>query len=213
MPLPNRVDPFGTIFATPERGGFMGNRGGRLRGAEKTIVRRWTSKAWITCLLAFKDYRRKEIMGPDSYTELFFLDEATALAAGHRPCAECRRADYNRFKALFTAAQADLGLSVRTALDMDTVLHRERLARPRARARAADLPEAAMVAIDGQAWLKLGDRLMAWTPGGYGAVLPLPAGEVEVLTPAATLAVLRAGYLAQVDGSAGAATARDLGLA
>ena len=213
MPLPNRVDPFGTIFATPERGGFMGNRGGRLRGAEKTIVRRWASKAWITCLLAFKDYRRKEVMGPDSYTELFFLDEATALAAGHRPCAECRRADYNRFKALFVETQAGLGVSVRTALDMDAVLHAERLARPRARARAAELPDTAMVAIDGQAWLKLGDRLMAWAPGGYGAGRPLPEGEVEVLTPAAILAVLRAGYPAQVDASAGATPARDLDLA
>ncbi len=212
MPLPNRVDPFGTIFATPERGGFMGNRGGRLHDARRTIVRRWTSKAWITCLLAFKDYRRREVMGPESYTELFFLDEATALAAGHRPCAECRRADYNRFKALFMEAQAALGVSVRTALDMDAVLHRERLARPRARARAADLPDAAMVALDGQAWLKLRDRLRVWTPGGYGASRSLPEGEVEVLTPVATLAVLRAGYPAQMDASAGAAPARDLDL-
>ena len=206
MPLPNRVDPFGTIFATEERGGFMGNRGGRLHDARKTIVRRWTSKAWITCLLAFKNYRRKEVMGPDSYTELFFLDEATALAAGHRPCAECRRADYNRFKALFVEAQAALGVNVRLAADLDAVLHAERLVRPRAGARAGDLPDAAMVAIDGQAWLKLGDRLLAWTPGGYGPSRALPEGEVEVLTPAAILAVLHAGYVAQVDASAGAST-------
>jgi len=200
MPLPNRVDPFGTIFATPHRGAFMGNRGGRLHDTGKTIVRRWASKAWITCLLAFKDYRRKQVMG-DSYTELFFLDEATALAAGHRPCAECRRADYNRFKALFIEAQAAQGVTVRTAMEMDAVLHRERLARPRVTARAVDLPDGSMLVLDTQAWLKRDGRLWLWGPGGYQADRPLPADAVEVLTPGATLAVLAAGYAAHMDGS------------
>jgi hypothetical protein len=199
MPLPNRVDPFGVIFATPHRGAWMGNRG-RLHDGARRVVRRWAGKTWITCALSFRDYRRRELMAPDSYTELFFLGEATAYAAGHRPCAECRRRDYNAFKAAFAAARP--GDDIRTAGQMDAVLHAQRTAPVRDRALAADLPDGAMAAIDGRAFLKLGATLRAWTPGGYGAAQFPPQGEVEVLTPAAILAVLRAGLPVQVDGSA-----------
>jgi hypothetical protein len=199
MPLTNRVDPFGVIFATPHKGAWMGNRG-RLHDARKQVVRRWAGKTWITCALAFRDYRRRELMAADSYTELFFLDEATAYAAGHRPCAECRRADYNAFKAAFAAARpAD---DIRAALQMDVILHAERTAAVRARAPATALPDGAMIALGGQAFLKLGDGLRPWTPGGYGPARSLPGGEVEVLTPPAILAVLRAGLPVQIHGSA-----------
>lgn len=199
MPLQNRVDPFGAIFATEHRGELMGNRG-RLHDATKAIVRPWSGKAWITCALAFNG-RKRELMSPDSYTELFFLDEATALAAGHRPCAECRRADYKRFKAAFTAAQAAQGLAIRSAGDMDGVIHRERRAARRA-GQAGALPDGAMLALDGQAWLKVGEVLRLWTPGGYTVSRPLPAGELEILTPASSLSALAAGYVVHLHRSA-----------
>lgn len=197
MPLQNRVDPFGALFATPHRGAWMGNRG-RLHDAQRNIVRRWAGKCWIACALQFKDYRRAALMRPDSYTELFFLDEATAYAAGHRPCAECRRADYNRFKAAFTAVHP----AARTAADLDAILHRERTG-PRAQARPADLPDGAMVAEAGQAWLKAGAALRLWTPAGYAEARALPQAAMDVLTPATTVALLRAGLPVQIDASAG----------
>ena len=199
MPLQNRIDPFGTIFATEHRGDLMGNRG-RLHDANKAIVRPWNGKAWITCALAFNG-RKRELMSPDSYTELFFLDEATALAAGHRPCAECRRADYNRFKAAFTQAQAAQGVDVHGAGDVDGVLHRERRATRRT-GQAAALPDGVMLALDDQAWLKVDDALRLWTPAGYTASRPLPAFELEVLTPASTVVALQAGYVVQLHRSA-----------
>ena len=199
MPLPNRVDPFGVIFATPHHGAWMGNRG-RLHDAGKHIRRRWAGKTWITCALSFRGRHRPELMAADSYTELFFLDEATAYAAGHRPCAECRRADYNRFKAAFAASRP--GEAVGKAAQMDAILHAERTAAVRARARASSLPDGAMAAIGGQAFLKRGGALSPWTPGGYGAPVPLPAGEVEVLTPPTILALLRAGLPVQFHPSA-----------
>lgn len=195
MPLTNRVDPFGVLFATPHRGAWMGNRG-RLHDADRRIVRRWAGKCWITCALSFKDYYRPRMMRPDSYTELFFLDEATAYAAGHRPCAECRRADYNRFKAAFAAVRP----GTRTAADMDAILHRERTG-PRRQARAADLPDGAMAAIEGRAWLKRADQLHLWTPAGYTATRVLPHTPAEVLTPPTTLAILAAGMPIQMGAS------------
>ena len=203
MHLTNRVDPFGVIFATPHKGDWMGNRG-RLHDAHKQVVRRWAGKAWITCALDFRGRHRDEMMAPDSYTELFFLDEATAYAAGHRPCAECRRADYNRFKAAFGAAfpASRPGGAIVAAGQMDAILHAERTAAGRARAPAASLPDGAMAAIGGQAFLKLGDALRPWTPGGYDVAHALPGGEVEVLTPPAILALLRAGLPVQVHASA-----------
>src|SRR5438132_14289469 len=148
MPLQNRVDPFGELHAVAARGLFMGNRGGRIHRDDRTLPRRrWTSRAWICCRLAFKG-RHRTVWG-HSYTELFFLDEPTALAAGHRPCYECRRADANAFAAAWARAKG-LRTSPR-APAMDRVLHAERLA-GRAKRRHAmaldELPDGAMVAID-----------------------------------------------------------------
>ncbi|HEY2758040.1 MAG TPA: hypothetical protein VGJ01_20135 [Pseudolabrys sp.] len=195
MPLQNRVTPFGDIIATPARGTMMGNRGGRLHDARRKLSpRRWTSKQWICCKLDFND-RHRSVWG-DSYTELFFLDEVTALAAGHRPCFECRRKDAERFAALFS----DAGPRA-TAAAMDKVLHTERLSGKdkRLHRRGIDtLPDGAVIVLDGDVFAVRGERLLPWTPSGYGAARPRPhAQEVEVLTPPSILAVLAGGYRPQ----------------
>ncbi|CAN5267052.1 hypothetical protein BH11PSE2_BH11PSE2_05580 [soil metagenome] len=187
MPLTNRVDPFGAIFATPHKGDFMGNRGGRLHDDNKTLTRRrWVSRQWITCVLSFNG-RKRELMAPNRYTELFFLDEATAFAAGHRPCYECRRDAFNQFKAVWSG---DSG----KAADIDRVLHDERLGRPRHQAKPADLPIGAMVEFDGAAWLKTDRALRRWTSAGYAEIAPIPDAAVAVLTPLSLVAVLGEGY-------------------
>lgn len=202
MPLQNRVDPFGAIVATDARGTLMGNRGGCIHDGDRRLVRRWATKAWITCLLEFKGQRR-ELMKPGLYTELFFLDEATALAAGHRPCAECRRDDYRRFKAGFTAALEGRGVAIKTAPDMDAILHAERTSEDPQTAPARDLPDGVMVRLDDKAWLKRGGDLLEWSFQGYDGRRPSPDAAVEVLTPPSTLAVIRAGYQVGVHPSAG----------
>jgi hypothetical protein len=195
IPLQNRVDPFGELFATPARGLFMGNRGGRIHTDERMLTRRrWASRQWICCVLDFKN-RRRDVWGR-FYTELFFLDEVTALAAGHRPCFECRRKDAEAFAEAWRLAQA---LDARpSAGDMDRRLHAERLdGRGKRRHRAAldDLPDGAMIARREGAFAVRGDMLLRWTPEGYGVRTPRPrGGAVEVLTPPAMLAVLAAGY-------------------
>jgi hypothetical protein len=187
MPHRNRVTPWGEIVATPERGTLMGNRG-VIHDDGGTIVRDWRVRRWIACRLEFKG-RRREILQPRRWTELFFLDEATAIAAGHRPCAECRRADYRRWQTAWEAA----GLGSTRADDMDHVLHADRTG-PSGRQRVSDLPEAAMVRLDGRAWLVDAGDLLAWSFAGYGERRPAPPEPVEVLTPAAAVAVLAAGY-------------------
>jgi hypothetical protein len=192
MPLQNRVDPFGKLFATPVRGTLMGNRGGRLHDERRDLsVRRWASRQWICCRLEFNG-RHRDVWG-ESYSELFFLDEVTALAAGHRPCFECRRRDAERFAALFS------GKSRRaTAPAMDKVLHAERLdgKAKRLHRRALDeLPDGAMIALDGEAFAVRGNRLLRWTPSGYTQARLRPrAMPVDVLTPPSTVAVLKAGF-------------------
>jgi len=195
MPLQNRVNPFGELTATPERGLFFGNRGGRFHTDTKTLTaRRWTSRQWICCVLDFKG-RQRDVWGR-FYTELFFLDEPTALAAGHRPCFECRRKDAEAFAEAWRKAHR---LPTRPYADeMDAVLHGERLqgrAKRRHRRRIDTLPDGAFVALNGEAFAIHGDRLLRWTPQGYHARKPRPRGiAVDVLTPPAILAVLSAGY-------------------
>jgi hypothetical protein len=195
MPLQNRVNPFGELFATPARGLFMGNRGGRFHTDAKALTgRRWASRQWICCVLDFKG-RQRDVWGR-FYTELFFLDEPTALAAGHRPCFECRRADALRFAETWRRARR---LRARpTAPAMDRVLHDERLAAraKRLHRRAIDaLPDGAFVALDGEAFAVRGNALLHWTPQGYDARRkPPPGGLVDVLTPPSILAVLAGGY-------------------
>ena len=195
MPLQNRADPFGELLATPARGLFMGNRGGRFHTDAKTLTaRRWVSRQWICCALDFKN-RQRDVWGR-FYTELFFLDEPTAFAAGHRPCFECRRADARRFAEAWRRAQR---LRARpTAPAMDAVLHDERLAgrTKRLHRRAIEsLPDGAFVALDGEAFAVRGNALLHWTPAGYDARRKRPChGTVDVLTPPAILAVLAAGF-------------------
>lgn len=193
-PRQNRVTPFSDLIADPARGLYMGNRG-CLHDADGQIRRPWRGALWICCVTRFKG-RRRTLMQPGCYTELFFLDEAVALAAGHRPCAECRRADYLAFRAAWDRA----GLPAAAhAADIDRTLHRSRLD-PETRQQArlvrpmASLPDGAFVAEGAEAYLVLGDRLFAWQPAGYGPSRRRPPGYAEVLTPAPMLAVLAAGY-------------------
>lgn len=192
MPLQNRVTPFGEVVALPGRGTMMGNRG-VLHDERRRLVRQSQVKRWIACVLEFRG-RRRTVMTPRSYTELFFLDEATAFAAGHRPCAECRNADYKRFQALWKEkcggpAGADA---------IDEVLHAERLdgrAKRTWRADVAVLPNGAYVVIEGVPRVVWDGELHAWTDSGYTDRVARPnRGAVEVLTPPSIVAVMLSGY-------------------
>jgi hypothetical protein len=203
-PLQNRVTPFGDIIATPERGTFTGNRGCIHRRDRKELTgQRWTTTRWITCLLEFQG-RRRELMSPGLWTELFFLDEPTALAAGHRPCAFCRRPDYSRFMAAWAAGNPELvgtGRRLR-AETVDAVLHRERVGPQKQKltfeAPLADLPDATMVVRQDEsttAWLLRDGHLHRWSPGGYTQTTTAdPSERVAVLTPRSTANALTAGY-------------------
>jgi hypothetical protein len=193
MPLQSRVSPFGELFATPARGALMGNRGGRLHDAQRKLsARRWVNRAWICCRLAFKDRHRK-VWG-NSYTELFFLDEVTAFAAGHRPCFECRRKDAEQFALLFSGKKERA-----SAAAMDKILQAERLdgkAKRIHRAKLDTLPDGAMISLDGEVFAVRGHDLLKWTPAGYSQPRPRPRGiEVDVLTPQSIVTVLRRGYV------------------
>jgi hypothetical protein len=189
MPLQNRVTPFGDIVADPARGLVYGNRG-CLHDESGRIRRRFNGKRWIACRLEFRGWQRGPLMQPGRFTELFFLDEATALAAGHRPCALCRREDYNRFAAFWR----ELHDGESGADTIDARLHRERLA-PRMRTPLDELPDGAFVVHDDAAKLVLGDCLLPWSPAGYGAPVACPAGShAVVITPASLVALLRVGW-------------------
>jgi hypothetical protein len=195
MPLQNRVDPFGELFAAPARGLFMGNRGGRFHtDAQRLTARRWVSRQWICCVTKFKE-RQRDVWG-QFYTELFFLDEPTALAAGHRPCFECRREDAQVFGEYWRKAHK-LRRRPRAA-EMDEVLHRERLngrAKRLHRRKIESLPDGAFITLEGAAFAVCGNALLCWTAEGYDARAPRPRQVmVEVLTPPAVLGVLAAGY-------------------
>jgi hypothetical protein len=195
VPLQNRVLPTGEIIADPSRGLMMGNRG-CLHGQGRALgVSRWRSKAWICCVLDWKDIRR-DPMPPGRWTALFFLDEATALAAGHRPCGYCRRRDFLGFAEAWQRAQR-LPRRPR-AREMDAVLHRERVGASRRQVTrtmdAGQLPDGVMVRADGAGLgLLIGGQLRPWSLDGYGAAAGVP-GPVEVLTPPAIIAAITAGY-------------------
>lgn len=198
MALQNRVDPFGELLASPARGLFMGNRGGRIHASDKRLTRRrWSSRQWICCVLRFKD-RRRSVWG-NSYTELFFLDEVTALSAGHRPCFECRRSDANEFAARWR--EAFKPPATPHAPEMDRILHDERLdgsAKRLHRLKIDDLPDGAMIVVDGEAFAVCGSELLQWAPNGYSTREERPHGmTVDVLTPPSIVAVLKAGYRPQ----------------
>ncbi len=199
MPLQNRVTPSSEIVADPARGLFMGNRG-ILHDEDRTLgVARWRHRHWIICRTAFKQ-RHRLVMTPGNYTELFFLDEAVAMAAGHRPCAECRRTEYNAFREAWLAARGGFRPS---ADDMDRELHIERVeSRTRRqityRAEISDLPDGAFICLDEEPDLPrlvIGDRLAGWTAAGYTTPVPRPgSGTVTVMTPRISVATLSAGY-------------------
>ena len=189
MPLQNRVTPLGELIATPERGLVYANRG-CLHDAGGRIRRSYNGKRWIACQLEFRGWQRPALLMPGRFTELFFLDEATALAAGHRPCALCRRADYEHLRAVW--AEPDAGADA-----IDERLHAERLdARTRGRrlhqVPFGELPDGAFVMRDDEPWLVRGGRLLAWSPGGYSDRSPRPArGTATVITPPSLVALLR----------------------
>ncbi len=195
MPLQNRVTPTGDIIATPHRGMFTGNRGIIHDPATKTLLKkRWSSPAWITCLCEFRGWRRP-VMARRSWTELFFLDEATAFAAGHRPCFFCRRDDANRFRAAWEEGN---GASKVSAKAMDAQLHLERLDRGRKRlhplpAPLAELPDGAMVQQAEESFLVMQGRALLWSPAGYIADARA-LSQSMLLTPPSTLRAMNAGY-------------------
>jgi|SRR5271169_4517493 len=194
MPRQNRVTPDGTLIAVPDRGLFWGNRGA-LHDPAGRLVRYSRGRAWAICVLEFKG-RRRQLWAPGRLTELFFLDEATGLAAGHRPCGECRYRDYQAFKRAWAVAFGDGAPGV---AEIDARLHENRLVRPGVRrsysAQPSSLPGGVMVSAGGAPFLVHGGELLAWTPGGYRpAGRPAAGTTVTVITPRATVAVLAAGY-------------------
>jgi hypothetical protein len=204
MPLQNRVTPTGDIVATPHRGMFTGNRGIIHDPASKTLLnKRWSTSAWLTCVCEFRGWRRK-VMGGRSWTELFFLDEATAFAAGHRPCFFCRRDDANRFR---SAWEEGNGVAKVLARDIDTVLHRERLDRGGKRLHSltgplGELPDGAMVQVGGENYLILQGNALRWSFAGY-APARIDAASALLLTPPSTVRALLAGYRPVLHPSAG----------
>jgi len=216
MPLQNRVTPTGEIVADPARGLIMGNRG-CLHGPDRRLgASRWRSAAWICCVLDWRG-RRREPMPPGRWTALFFLDEATALAAGHRPCGYCRRPDYLDFA---TAWQAARSLPARPrAVEMDARLHAERVDRTRRqrthRRSLSGLPDGVIVRSASGPALLAGGALLPWSPDGYGDPDRARAGSdvlAEVLTPPSIVAAIDAGYRPMVHPSALASAAETPGL-
>ena len=199
MPRQNRVTPFSTLIATPARGTLTGNRG-CLHDEHGQIRRGYQGQRWIICLLEFKG-RRRAIMQPGHYTELFFLDEATALAAGHRPCAECQRERFNLFREMWAKGNPNVTTANRPAATfLDAVLHAERMAtggeQRRYCAALDDLPDGTFVADDEhRAYVVLKKQLMEWSPAGYehsaAHTIDFP---VRVLTPNSIVRALTAGY-------------------
>lgn len=198
MPLQNRVTPFGTLERHAARGLLMGNRGGRLHNPQtRTLTRRrWASRHWIICVTRFRQ-RQRTVMSPSSYTELFFLDEVTALAAGHRPCYECQRQRALRFADAFATGR---GLANIRAGEMDRHLHGERLATGNTplllKAETVKmLPDGVMVAHGSNCFATRAGRLLPWAHDGYGPAIDIDAGrQFAQLTPPSTVAAIKSGF-------------------
>jgi hypothetical protein len=211
MPKQNRVNPFGELVAIQAKGSFMGNRGVLHDSNGALTAKRWTHPHWIICALEFKD-RKRTPMTPGFYTELFFFDEATALAAGHRPCAECRREAFNQFKKAWVEGNAHLGFSSKTSIgEIDRVMQQERATPNREKVTFKDelgnLPCGSFFTMtdqQNQAFLVWQDALWEWSPIGYEKVEQLPPGTlVTILTPVSTVNALRAGFIPLVTLSSG----------
>ena len=194
MPRRNRVTPLGDLIAVPARGLVYGNRG-CLHDDAGTIRRHHAGRRWIACRLRFRGWHRHPLLQPGRFTELFFLDDATAMAAGHRACALCRRADYDRL----TAIWGDLHPGPIGADEIDRHLHRERIGDGPSKRRthtspAADLPDGTFVLLEGDPHVVRDTSLLRWTPSGYEAPRSRPGGDVTVLTPPSLVGVLRTGW-------------------
>lgn len=200
--LQNRVDPKGQLIQTRARGLWMGNRG-VIHNEQKEIVRPFKLQAWITCLLAFKE-RKFTIMAPGRWTQLFFMDEATAFAAGHRPCAECRRSDFNRFKEYWLLGNPGYGFTNKTLIrEIDAILHLERITANKEKvtfeAGPDQLPDGVFVLIGNNPYLLHKGQLHLWTPFGYTDTMTIPAvKQITVLTPRSVVQAFNAGYIPQV---------------
>lgn len=207
MPLQNRVDPWGQLNAVNAKGAWLGNRG-ILHNDLKEIVAPWRHKSWVTCELAYKD-RKRTIFSSGSYSELFFLDEATALSAGHRPCAECRRARYVEFKDQWIKANADPSDIKVPVSTIDKQLHSERAVRGGKKLTYSgefkSLPSGAFIERDGIACLYWQGRLLKWSPSGYVEDYSLPHQDelVTILTPQSIVWMFQNGFTPQVHESAG----------
>jgi hypothetical protein len=200
--LQNRVDPNGNIIKTPARGAWMGNRG-VIHNPAKEIIRPFKLKAWITCLLQFKGWHR-EVMAPNRYTELFFMDEATAFASGHRPCAECRRSDYKKFKSLWIKGNPEYKFDEKTPISkIDNIIHEERIGNDHLkityRENLYNLPNGTFIRHKNEAYLIIDAKLHLWSPSGYVTVINPPGeDQLEVLTPKSIVSMLQYGYHPQM---------------
>lgn len=200
--LQNRVDPFGRLIKTRERGLWLGNRG-VIHDDQRQIVRPFKLKAWITCVLAFKG-RHREIMQPNRWTELFFLDEATSLSAGHRPCFQCRYKDHQRFKEFWLKGNPEYGFNMKTPIaEIDTILHAERISGNKSKVtymgNTKGLPDGTFIVYDEKPCLIKNGKRYSWHPGGYskGEVLP-NMKNVTIITPPSIVNMLAAGYVPQM---------------
>ena len=199
MPLQNRVDPYGEICFSAQRGTLMGNRG-RLHNDQREIVRNHLGKRWIICLLEFNG-RHQELMRPGRWTELFFLDEATALAAGHRPCAQCQ---YQRFKEFLKCWKAGNQQQDIDLQGLDDILHGERTGKNAPLSHLRDLPEGVFIEYKNQPFLFHNGRLWAWSFAGYQAAQAIPTDtEVKTLTPYSIIRAIKAGFQPGVHPSIG----------
>lgn len=195
MPHQNRINPYKEICFSSHRGGLMGNRG-HLHNERQEIIRNFQLKRWIICVLDFKE-RKRTIMQKGRYTELFFWDEATALAAGHRPCAECQRDKFNIFKSLWAKAN---DLETTTTQQMDEFLHKERTVRDKTVVRLADIPDGSFIEYDTQPFLKYRDKIYEWGFCGYKDGIHIGSEEsVLLLTPLSIVKTISAGYLPQIN--------------
>lgn len=200
--LQNRVDPFGNIIRTKARGSWMGNRG-ILHNDDKKILRPFKSKAWLTCNLEYHG-RKRQVMAPNRYTELFFLDEAVSFAAGHRPCFECRRTDFNRFKSFWLQGNPEFKFDEKTPFQkIDQILHNERIDRNKSKVifeeSANNIPDGSFISFKNEAFLALDKLFFLWSPFGYDKGIPLPdADKLAVLTPKSVVNAFRAGYTPQM---------------
>ena len=200
--LQNRVDPFGNLIKTKARGAWTGTRG-VLHNDQQEIIRSFKLKAWLTCRLEFKGRKRK-MMSPNRYTELFFLDEATAFAAGHRPCCECRREDFNKFKTLWLKANPEYGFDKKISIQkIDSVIHSERMNADQSKKNYEenihDLPNGSFISINNNPYLVLDKQLFLWTPFGYEKGIALRGiGKITVLTPRSVVNSFRGGYVPQI---------------